>query len=252
MAIQIRSPKYSFVRFGETIDDDTCSREVVNFCLPVYLYDDVAFQFVAVCDTVEEANLLSGADDLMEIGLVSDCGDEPMDLMFNQVPDRFRISEKEVLYNWPHGLPGFDGVYSVNECFRIKVVITIGYSETTSCSNCFERIGEDCYTSVLDYGATENQFDFNYCGSGGMFEDGENGDVCVEPTIIPFTNVSTLNIAYTNTLKSKYGDVPTVEIWILDNGVYARPVVRAGFDAYPPTAIIADLGGNATGFIKIS
>ena len=53
-------------------------------------------------------------------------------------------------------------------------------------------------------------------------------------------------------MAEKYGQVPTVEIWIWDGSQYVKPFVQAGFDAYPPTAIIADLGGAATGFIKIS
>jgi hypothetical protein len=46
--------------------------------------------------------------------------------------------------------------------------------------------------------------------------------------------------------------VPTVEIWIWDGSQYAKPFIQTGFDAYPITRILANLGGPATGFLKIS
>lgn len=255
MSVTIRSPKFSFVRFNETEDYNTCSStEVGGFCLPVVLATDVAFQFVAVADTVAEADKLCDRDnDLVTVGLVSDC-DEALELTFAQKPDRFRVSPKEVLYNWPHGLTGFDSIYGINECFRIKAIIAHPDGDVIACSNCFERIAADCYTSVIAYGGTENQFDFNYCNSGQMFDEEENATTCPDPTQIYFSGVSSLDITYTSAMQAKYGDVPTVEIWLEDEdtGEFILAVIRHGFDAYPPTRILADLGGLASGFIKIS
>lgn len=256
MSVTIRSPRFSFVRFGSPADNyNTCSDTRVNFCLPVFGADDIAFQFIAVADTEEEANALCEPG-LVTVGLVRECEQEGFDINFksqyNRVPERIRISATEVLYNWPYGLPGFSLEYDIDECFLIKVLIdhpTAG--EISACSNCLQRIADDCFTSVVEYGADENQFGFSYCGGEGLFDE-EDEAPCADPTIIQFTDVETLNIPYTPALQALYGDVPTVEIWILDGGEYVQSIIRAGFDAYPPTQIIADLGGTATGFLKIS
>jgi hypothetical protein len=254
MAITIRSPRFSFVQLDPQENYGTCSDATAQFCLPVQLFDDIAFQFVIVTDTKAEADALCGLyADYIQVALHRDC-EQDADLILEDLPEVTRISEKEVLVNWEHGFPGFDAEFEIGECFRIKITVEHPTAGTvTACSNCFERISPDCYTSVIDYGATENMFDFNYCGAGAMFDDEEETVVeCVEPTIIPFTDAPLIDIPYTPAMQAKYGSVPTVELWILEGGEYVQPFVRAGFDAYPPTRIIADLGGAATGYIKIS
>lgn len=255
MGVEIRSPRFSFVRFGTQDNYQTCNPLEVQFCLPIYAHDDIAFQFVAIADTAAEADALCDfANDLVTVGLVDDC-DSDFSLNFKTAatltPERFRIGEKQVLYNWAHGIPGFDSIYNVDDCFRIKILIehpTAG--DITACSNCLQRIPEDCYTSVIQYGSTQNVFDFNYCGGGDLIEEDESP--CPEATIIQFIDAETLSIPYTAVMAANYGAVPTVEVFILDNGEYIKPVIRVGFDAYPPTTIIADLGGMASGYIKIS
>jgi len=258
--IDIRSPRFSFVQLAtaaygyvpETYD--TCNFPNVQFCLPVYAYDDVAFMFILQADTEAEADELCALDnpvDKVELGLVRDCGDD-FDVNFSDqslYPERVRISATQVLYKWPHGFPGFDSEYSLEDCFKVKVVVHLDSGDISACSNCFQRIGQDCYTSLLEYGSEQNIFGFNYCD--GSVED-EEAEICSDPTIIEFTDASTLNIPYTLAMQQSYGQVPTVEIWIWDGSQYVKPFIQAGFDAYPPTAIIADLGGPGTGFIKIS
>ncbi len=257
MSVSIRSPRFSFVRFGSPADNyNTCSDSRVQFCLPVFGADDIAFQFIALATTAAEADGLC-ADNLVKVGLVRDCEQEGFDIDFDTLydlqPEKIRISDLEVLYNWPYGFPGFSLLYAVDDCFYVRVVIDHpDLGEITACSNCFQRIAEDCYTSVVEYGADENQFGFNYCGGGGGVFEEEEVQPCPQPTIITFTDVDTLSIPYTPGMQALYGDVPTVEIWMLDGGEYVQAIIRAGFDAYPPTMIIADLGGTATGFVKIS
>jgi hypothetical protein len=255
--ITIRSPRFSFVQLFESLygfepeSYDSCLFDV-GFCLPVYAFDDIAFQFSVVTETVEEADeLCAGGVNKVEIGLVRECGDS-FDVAFAERPDMVRVGEKEVLYKWPHGFPGFDTEYDFGECFKVKVIVHMDSGDISACSNCFERIREDCFTSVLEYGATQNIFGFNYCDSGTADQDETEPEVCEDPTIIQFEDALTLSIPYTVAMKNKYGDVPTVEIWTLDAGQYVKTFIRAGFDAYPPTMIIADLGGPATGFVKIS
>jgi hypothetical protein len=259
MAITITHPKFSFVRLNETEDFDGCLVDGISYCLPVAKEDDVWFQFVAVAETAEEANQLCDAeDDLVTVGLINGDDDCLDDFVVNfktagYKPERIRLSETQVLYNWKHGFPDYDDTYAVGDCFKIKIKIVTEDGDIVACSNCFERVTEDCYTSVVDYGSEQNIFDFNYCGSGNLVEV-EEGAECVEPQIISFENETALDIPYTAAMQDKYGTVPSVELWVFDEDTneYVEAVVRVGFDAYPPTRILADLGGTATGFLKIS
>jgi len=94
------------------------------------------------------------------------------------------------------------------KCFYIRVIV----DEVNYCTNCFQRIPEDCFTSVIDYGNEDNFAGFNYCNGGGV--DGDT-DIC-EPYVVTFTNQSTVAIPYTASLSAKYGPVPTVQVWIYD------------------------------------
>jgi hypothetical protein len=244
MAIRIISPINSFIRFGESNAITSCNFVDINLCLPVYEEDDIAFQFVAETDTVEEADALCDlTNSLVEVGLSGSCADEMTP--FVAKPERFRISDFQVLYNWSHGLPGFADLFGVGDCFVIKVSV----GETEGCSNCLQRIGSDCHTSVLEYGNDDNAFGFNYCNSGAVDADQA---VC-DPTFVTFTNALTLTIPYTAAMVAKYGTVPTLKSWLYDiNGELVNMSVRQAFDGYPPTEIRIDLGGLASGILKIS
>src|SRR5580765_758706 len=109
--IDIRSPRFSFVQLAtaaygyvpETYD--TCNFPTVQFCLPVYAYDDIAFMFILQAETEAEADelcLIYNPLDKVEVGLVRDCGDA-FDVNFSDqslYPERARISATQVLYKW--------------------------------------------------------------------------------------------------------------------------------------------------------
>lgn len=242
---RIIDPANSFVFFGGDNQVQHCIWGTINTCMPVYADDDIAFQFVVAADTPEEiAALCNPTEPGIEIGLVLDCDQESFTVQFTELPDRYKISDTQVLFNWPHGLPGMTANVSMEACFAIRVVI----SEDTFCSNCFQRIPDDCFTSVVEYGNDDNFAGFNYCNSGGVSPDAES----CEPTIINFTNQSTLSIPYTTSMQNKYGTVPTVQVWIYDgDGVPTNMGVSATFDAMPPNFINVDLGGPASGFLVI-
>lgn len=246
MAYRILSPRNSFVQFGESSTVQSCSYRDITLCLPVYDEDDVYFQFIVSADSIEEADALCDLENsLVVVGLASDCA-SGLIKTFTEKPNRFRISDNQVLYNWSHGLPGFAAVVGVGDCFVIKVAIN---EDTDACSNCFNRIAGDCHTSVLEFGNEDNFAGFNYCNSTVVGEDAETCD----PTFITFTNQSTLVIPYTASMQAKYGTVPTLKIWLYDtNGELVNMSVRQAFDAYPPTEIRIDNGGPATGVLKIS
>lgn len=244
--LSILTPTNSFVRFDSDNTVTHCIHGTFTQCLPVFAEADVAFQFMVQADTIEEADALcSPYNSNLQIGLVRDCDQEGFDVEFNELPDRFRISDLQVLYNWPHGLPGMIAEMAVGECFFIRVIV----EETEACSNCFERIADDCFTSVVEYGNDENFAGFNYCNSGGVDSGGDTA-TC-EPTIITYTNVATLSIPYTTSMQDKYGAVPTVQVWMWIDGELQNVGVTANFDAMPPSFINIDFGGISSGIVTV-
>jgi hypothetical protein len=249
MAYSITSPVQSFVQFNETGKVDHCIFDNINFCLPVFADWDVAFQFI-LNGLPSDIDALCGVyGNIISIGIVSSCDDPGFLLEFtanpyNDVPSLSRLSETQMLVNWPHGFPGFTGVVGYGECFKVRVEIGL----QQFCSNCFERTSDDCFTSVIEYGCDENCFGFNYCGSGTTSDDSE---VSCEPTVITFTNQSTLTIPYTQMLRDAYGEVPTIQVWISDGTDLVNMGITATFDAYPPSVLGFDFGGNASGIIVL-
>lgn len=246
MAYSILSPRNSFVQFNEDSTVTSCNFPDISLCLPVVEDQDVAFQFVIETETKEEADAL--CDLLAEsvvVGISDECAGDTL-LDFEQKPDRFRLSDTQVLYNWGYGVPGFSTITPVGGCFFIRVSI-LGYN---FCSNCFQRIADDCHTSVLEYGNDDDAFGFNYCNSVPV--EGEGTGQC-EPRYIPFSNESTLNIPYTAELQDKYGEMPTIATWIYNpDGVLQRMNVFQGMDTFPPNMLMFDFGGPSSGVIKIS
>lgn len=248
MSLSITSPRNSFVQFSETGIVDNCIFDNIRICLPVYDDRDIAFQ-VFLNGTVEEINLFCGIyGEDVRIGIVDECDDADFLLEFtaapySDVPEIFRLSDTQMLINWAHGVPGFTSVRNVGQCFRIRIQI----GDMKVCSNCFERTADNCFTSVIEYGSDENSFGFNYCYSGSEAVS----TISCEPTIIQFTNVSTLTIPYTQSLKDAYGDAPSVQIWISDGTSLVNMGITATFDTYPVNTISADFGGPASGIIVI-
>jgi len=246
MGLTILTPTNSFVRFDGENTVNHCIHGSFTQCLPVFGEADVAFQFMVEADTVGEADdLCSPYNSNLQIGLVRDCGQEAFDVTFSELPDRFRISDLQVLYNWPHGFPGMLAEMAIGECFYVRVVVD---ETVTGCSNCFERIADDCFSSVVEYGNDENFAGFNYCNSGAV--DSGEAATC-DPTVVTFTNVATLSIPYTTSLQDKYGQVPTVQVWIYVDGVLQNVGVVATFDAMPPNFINVDFGGTSSGIVVI-
>lgn len=244
MGLTIVTPTSSFVRFDGENTITHCIHGVFTQCLPVFAEADIAFQFIVQADTEAEADdLCSPYNSGLQIGLVRTCQDEGFAVEFDELPDRYRISELQVLYNWEHGFPGMIGAIEVGECFFIRVIV----GETTDCSNCFQRVPDDCFTSVVEYGNEENFAGFNYCNGDGIDTEAED----CEPTIIEFTNIESISIPYTASMVAKYGQVPTVQVWIYVDGVLQNVGIVASFDAMPPNFINVGMGGVSSGIIVI-
>lgn len=248
MSYSISTSHFSFVQFEETDQIVDCEYTTQEMCLPVYNDDDVWFQFVITADTEEESGALCepGVEPIT-LGLVENCGDGYL-IEFSEKPTRYRISPLKILYVWQQGLPNFQSVIDeVDMCFHIMISMP-EINDQTFCSNCFQRIGESCHTSVIEYSNEENSFDFNYCAG----EDLGNDSAECEPTIIQFTNQATMTIPWTAFLQARYGSTPNVQIWTYNNnGELEIPGISVRLDAYPPTELRIDFGGNNSGIIKI-
>ena len=244
MAITIISPANSFIRFNEPDPEADCIWGDIAYCLPVYQSSDIAFQFI-IQGTESEIDALCDQDaSEVALSIINECDDAPL-LTFSEKPDRFRLSLTQMLYNWEHGLPNFTSVISLAECFKIQVA----FGATEFCSNCFERIADECYTSVVEYGNDEDAFGFKYCYAGSM---DDSTTISCDPTIVNFINVATLAIPYTASLQAMYGTFPTVQVWIYDgSGQLVNMGITVAFDTYPPTMINLDFGGPATGIVVI-
>lgn len=246
MPYRILTSQFSFVQFDETDDIVDCEISTKEMCLPVFDVDDVWFQFIIESDTeAESSDLCTLGSEPIVVGLVKNCGDNYF-LQFIEKPTRYRVSATRVLYVWQQGLPAFFNHVAVGECFRIMISKPT-IDDQTFCSNCFQRIYDDCHTTVLEYGNNENAFGFNYCAGEDL---GQDASEC-EPTIIEFSNIPSLVVPWTAFLADKYGLTPNVQVWIEDNGELVAAGTRMALDQYPPTELRFDFGGNASGFIKI-
>lgn len=244
MALDILSPINSFVQFEETVNNHCLWPGLEDQCLPVYDSEDVYFQFVIEAASAEEADTLCGLTNSVQVGIVHDCDDADFALEFSEVPERLRLSPTQVLFNWQHGVPGFIGVIDIGDCFKIRVKI----EENEWCSNCFSRIANDCFTTVLEYGNEENAFGFFYCASGEI----SGGDTLTcAPYFFPFIDKETLTIPYTSSLLAAYGDVPNVQVWMYIGGVLQIVTVQITMDGAPPSSIEIDLGGMSSGYVVI-
>lgn len=248
MGYTIINPPQSYVQFNTPITPNNCDKQKQG-ALPVYEEADVAFQFVIKADTTGEANDICGLGAAsIEIGLVFDCDQPDFTAQFPEMPAVQRIDETRVNVDWSHGLTGMIGAIQEDQCFRIMVRL----GELSFCSNVFRRITqqEACDTSVLEYANNENAFGFVYCGNADGVDNPEI--TTCDPIIVTFFSQTNLVIPYTALLASQFGQVPTVQVWIYDeNGYPTNMGVEAKFDQLPPTQILIDLGGPASGFIVI-
>jgi hypothetical protein len=263
----ISAPKGSFVQFDET-DIEHCMWGTVRATLPVYSDDDIAFQFFVSGTEAEIDELVNFYNTAVTVGIAGiddETFTEPTLIEFAEEPERFRISDTAMLYNWTAGLPGFQEVIDVGQCFKIQVTVNLsGDGSDVKTSNRFIRVGDDCYTSVLQYGNDDNAFGFNYCyssdfvppdggggGGGGTTNPPPQNTAC-EPMAIQFTNESTWVMPYTTEMADAYGSTPTVQVWLADvNGDYVKTDGLVKMDAYPPNYLEFDFGGTASGIIII-
>jgi hypothetical protein len=237
---------FSFLQFSELDTITACNWTDTEMCLPVFAVNDVWFQFTITASTEEEADALctQGASPVT-VGHVQECSDALTP--FTGTITRYRISATKVLYYWSHGITTLNTL-EVGECFRIGVEVF----DQFFCSNCFQRIGSDCHTNVVEYyNEQDNAFGFVYCA--GEAAGGDDPQGTCEPLILEFSNQATMTINWTAYLENLYGTAPDVTVWTYQGSelINAGQVVK--YDTYPfLTELRIDLGGPQSGVIRIS
>lgn len=245
MAYRILTPRMSFISFSEAAEVH-CIYGALNFCFPVVNNNDVAFPYIIEADTEGEAAALAGGG--VTIGIVNDITDPGFLVQFNTGMERFLMNPLQVLFTQT-SLPGAIAALDVGQCFKIRVVV---FGATFHSTSCFERIEEDCFTSVASYWNDESGFGFPCIGGAGEMPGGGE-DLDCRPTVIEFSNVSTLTVPYTSQMIAKYGQIPSCECYIIDeNGVPTKMgITEQLIGGIPPSAIFWDFSGPSFGYVRI-
>jgi hypothetical protein len=75
---------------------------------------------------------------------------------------------------------------------------------------------------------------------------------CCNLSIIPFDGQAATVINYTADLKSRFGPVPSIDVYYREiSGEHVKGEVAVNLD-YPVTRIRIDHGGVSSGYVKIS
>lgn len=91
-------------------------------------------------------------------------------------------------------------------------------------------------------------------GSGGGSGGSGGGPVSWLNEIIPFTNVTTLAIAWNATRIARFGTAPVIDVYILGtDGIYRKATVEIiSNNVLNPTLFTIDPGGLSSGYAVIS
>jgi hypothetical protein len=169
-AINIISPKYSFVNFNPANSTANCCIGENEVCLPVCAETDLIFQFNITTANIQDANdLMNNAVSDIQLLLLDVNGNlvHNWTATDNLLFERYRTGATQVTYLWRNTLLGLIGLIQYNQCFSFKIyastAINSNIETKEAFSNCFILKSHDCFTSVLDYANNENYADFQYC-----------------------------------------------------------------------------------------
>lgn len=148
-------PKYSFIKFGFSSPD-------FGYCLPIIEDSDFTFQVLSKSTTAAEADTVWALPvDSWKLILVDNNGAELRNWTVTDgyVFSRYRVSDTNIIFYWSLPFNEFDSLVDCGECFNLKLVTP----DETYFSNCFKRICEDGYLTILEYWNDEDYAEFNYC-----------------------------------------------------------------------------------------
>ncbi len=175
MAVRIHLPDYSF--HNTQLVNDTCNTGP-SFCLPVYDKNDIAFNFLVECSSLEAASLSAG--DWKIIAVVSNtCIDElPADnypYTWQYEATLYPVIEADNLpanYLFVAHMSPTSGTQiadlTTGSCFSLTLMLRKSDSTPPNrltilgCVGCYSKIDDVCYTSRIKYLNKENAYGFTY------------------------------------------------------------------------------------------
>lgn len=170
MPLTIINNPNSFVQFGAADSFTHCVFGEVRQCLPVYDSGDLSFQILVDAGNSSDAALLCelGGDAVL-LEIMRDCDDAVPVATAGDVFETVRIGATVIAFNFHFPLPGFPYSLKDGECFYLRASIDASPFLLEACSNCMQRITNDCFTSVIKYRCDEDAFGFVYCGADSFY-----------------------------------------------------------------------------------
>lgn len=174
MAVTIEAYDNSFVTFTDQsnlfISDRSCAFER-DFCLPLYDGYDISF-LIKLTSTISYADVT----DYLTMLLKDECGGATYPETEPAIAPTFTVLDEvgvdtDTIYvisvtypsNWSYILDGGD-------CLIFNLRFNDGDGNTASvCSNCFIKVDDKCFTTLLKYRNNETAFDFPYTDIGNTY-----------------------------------------------------------------------------------
>lgn len=174
MAVTIESYENSFVTFTDQnnlfISDRSCAFQR-DFCLPLYDYNDISF-LIKLTSTISYGDVT----DFLTMLLKDECGGTTYPEPELAIAPAFTVLDE--------GSEGYNTVYVISvtfpsgwsytieggDCIIFNVRFNDGDGNTASvCSNCFIKIDDKCFTTLIRYQNDETAFDFPYTEIGASY-----------------------------------------------------------------------------------
>lgn len=170
MAIKITTPRLSFIQLG-------CPEKCI--CYPIVNEDELKFQILIETDTILQSDdimaSVPGNFNLLIVDGIDNCTQSQ--ILANTIHDfavsisggpvfnfqRIRISPKKVLLYWPYGLPLLNDFVNCEQVFSLAISLYFNSTLYVQRLNCFKKVCDTDYTSVLEYSNNEDGYGFNYC-----------------------------------------------------------------------------------------
>lgn len=165
MAVTISNSSYSFVNW-EAVDENFCPNEP-RICLPVLDMGDIGFQAIATVSGADKLKFNSG--DRYWAGMPTGVStwEKQFDVTWTKIVDGVGAEPDIWVGNFVSN--GDEAVFtalSVGECFTIDIykhnVLDDSEEFLVTCTNCFTKILDTCYTSLMIYRANNDAFGFYY------------------------------------------------------------------------------------------
>jgi hypothetical protein len=158
MANSITDARNSFITFNDELFLTQRECAIVKpFCLPVFEASDITFQF-----TLNSTSSFSEINSRIRIRTKS--LDGTFSFVTGYTKYTYEVATNNYLIVIKLSNSTLLDAYNVGECFQIDFALSfdgeIYFNQTAN--QCFQRIADTCFTSVVDFNNNENAFGFIY------------------------------------------------------------------------------------------